>query len=55
MSKEPTVPRPWPMSFGETSGIWTITGDDAGRTFPLATISCHLDEHNGRRRHPRVP
>ena len=51
MNKKAALPKPWPMSFDETNGIWTITGDDAGTTFPLATISCRLDEHNGRRRH----
>ena len=51
MNKQPALPRPWSMAFDETNGIWTINGDDAGRAFPLASISCRLDEHNGRRRH----
>jgi hypothetical protein len=51
MNEEPALPKPWPMFFDETNGIWTITGDDARSPFLLATMSCHRDEHNGRRRH----
>jgi hypothetical protein len=51
MAKKPRLPKPWPVSFDETHGIWTITGDDAGHAFPLAAISCPFDEHNGQRRH----
>ena len=51
MSTEPTLPKPWPTSFDEINGVWTITGDDAGSAFPLAVIRCHCDDHNGGRRH----
>ena len=51
MAKKPRLPKPWPIFFDETYGIWAITGNNAGHAFPHAAIGCQFDEHNGQRRH----
>jgi hypothetical protein len=50
MNKEPKLPAPWPISFDEHNGVWSIGDNDGRSAFPVAQIKCRFDEHNGWRR-----